>query len=63
MNAGFRPAHLLPAQGIQWSTDEVYKRTQRNAEAAGMTVAPRTALPVLQDIDFIEVISNNTLSS
>lgn len=43
------------SQGIEWSTGTVYKDTEAKARAAGLQVAPRGTLPVLQDIDHIEV--------
>lgn len=53
------PCHPSPGctdtQGIEWSTETVYASTSSNALAAGMSVAPPTELPKLQDVDYLEV--------
>jgi glycosyltransferase A (GT-A) superfamily protein (DUF2064 family) len=36
---------------IPWSTDMVLSKNMSNAEKLGLSVAPITSLPLLQDID------------
>lgn len=42
-------------QGISWSTSSVLSESMSQAASIGLNVAPRSTLPVLRDIDTIEV--------
>lgn len=45
------------SQDVEWSTSSVYDKMVSNAEKLMMTVAPRSLLPPIADIDTFEVIA------
>lgn len=49
-----RGAHPALFRGVPWSTPTVLRDSIAAARAAGLSVAPRDALPALRDIDTIE---------
>ena len=46
---------MFALQDVTWSTSTVLKQTLMQAFAAGITVAPGSLLPQLQDIDVCKV--------
>eukprot|EP00873_Tetraselmis_striata_P022377 jgi/Tetstr1/442641/TSEL_030736.t1 len=50
------PGDML--KGITWSTDTVYADTASSARKAGLSVAPATTLPKLQDVDYLQDLAN-----
>eukprot|EP00873_Tetraselmis_striata_P009210 jgi/Tetstr1/429474/TSEL_019382.t1 len=45
-------------KSITWSTDTVYADTASSAKKAGLSVAPATTLPKLQDVDYLQDLAN-----